>query len=349
MKGSRTALIHPEATGDREPRVAVVVATYNYGRYIAEAIDSVRAQTCESWECVVVDDGSTDDTAEVVGRIAAADRRIRYVRQQNAGPNAARNAGVKATRAPFLQFLDADDVIGPSKLTRQLGLFDRHPEADIVYGGVRYFRGGNPLGEPIDPEWVDLPALRSVSGSGETVLATLLIDNVMAIEAPLVRRGAFLSARGFDPSIRRMEDWELWLRMALDGSAFVYDDTEPPDSASYVRVHATSNSRDQIAMLRAALHLRKGIHDRLPSEALRDLNLERIHDAWAELGIVEVLEGSLGQGVRYLVRAAIAERRPRWLAFALAAPLVVLPPARRAGKAWYGRRRRRLAGGCLAE
>lgn len=342
-------MIHPDATGDRDPLVAVVVATYNYGRYIGAALGSLRAQTCEDWECVVVDDGSTDDTAEVVGRIAAADRRIRYVRQPNAGPNAARNAGIEATRAPFLQFLDADDVIGPSKLAHQLDLFDGHPEAAIVYGGVRYFRGDNPLVNPLNPEWVDLPPLRSVSGSGEAVLATLLIDNVMVIEAPLVRRSAFVSAGGFDPSVRRMEDWELWLRMALAGSFFAYDDTQQPESASFVRVHATSNSRDQIAMLRAAIQLREGIHDRLPTPALRHLNTERIHDAWAELGIVEVLEGSLGLGVRYLARAAIAERRPQWLAFALAAPVVLLPPARRYARVWHGRQRRRLAGANLAE
>jgi GT2 family glycosyltransferase len=307
-------LIHPDATGDRDPLVAVVVATYNYGRYIGAALGSLRAQTCEDWECVVVDDGSTDDTAEVVGRIA-----------------------VEATRAPFLQFLDADDVIGPSKLAHQLDLFDGHPEAAIVYGGVRYFRGDNPLVKPLNPEWVDLPPLRSVSGSGEAVLATLLIDNVMVIEAPLVRRSAFVSAGGFDPSVRRMEDWELWLRMALAGSFFAYDDTQQPESASFVRVHATSNSRDQIAMLRAAIQLREGIHDRLPTPALRHLN------------IVEVLEGSLGLGVRYLARAAIAERRPQWLAFALAAPVVLLPPARRYARVWHGRQRRRLAGANLAE
>jgi glycosyltransferase involved in cell wall biosynthesis len=271
------------------------------------------------------------------------------MRQPNAGPNAARNAGVAATRAPFLQFLDADDVIGPSKLAHQLDLFASHPEAAVVYGGVRHFRGDNPLVNALNPEWVGLPPLRSVSGSGEAVLATLLIDNIMVIEAPLVRRSAFISAGGFDPSIRRMEDWELWLRMALDGSSFVYDDTQPPEGASYVRVHATRNSRNQMAMLRAAIQLREGLHDRLPSATLRSLNMRRIHDAWAELGIVEVLEGSLRQGVRYLTRAAIAERRPRWLAFALAAPLVILPPARRYGRAWHGRRRRRLAGAELTE
>lgn len=342
-------MIHPQESSDQRPLVAVVVATYNYGHYIADALESVRAQTCERWECVVVDDGSTDDTAEVVGRIAGLDRRVRYVRQPNGGPAAARNVAVEATSAPFLQFLDADDVIGPGKLARQLDLLASHSDAAIVYGGVRYFRGANPLVAPLETRWIDSRLRPSVSGAGEAAVTALLVDNTIVVEAPLVRRSAFVSARGFDPHIRRMEDWELWLRMALDGSAFLYDDTEPPESASYVRAHASSSSRDQIAMLQAALYVRATIHDRLPTTELRRLNMERTYGVWAELGIVEVLEGSISRGARYLVRAAVAQRRPRWLAFAAAAPFVLLPPARRSAKAWHARQRRRLAAADLAE
>jgi glycosyltransferase involved in cell wall biosynthesis len=327
-------LIYPEATDDREPLVAVIIATYNYGRFIAEALESVRAQTCDAWECVVVDDGSTDDTADVVQRIAANDRRIRFVHQANAGPNAARNAGVDRTRAPFLQFLDADDLIGPSKLARQLDLFSCNPEAALLYGGVKYFRGANPLLAPGDTEWIDLPPLRSVSGSGDAMVGTLLEDNILVIEAPLVRRSAFESALGFDPRIRRLEDWELWLRMALHGAAFVYDDAEPPDSISYVRVHAQSSSQDRAAMLKADLLVRKSIHGSLPTPELRRLNMRRIREQWAGLGIVEALDGSLGEGVRYLVRAGIAQRRPKWIVWACAAPFLRLPRARRVLEAW---------------
>src|SRR3712207_907527 len=111
-----------------KPLVSVIVPTYNYGRFIGQMIDSLAAQTYARWECVIVDDGSTDDTGEVVVRRAAADGRLRYVRQENGGQPAALNTGLRNFTGDYLQILDADDMIEPRKLERQLAFLERHPE-----------------------------------------------------------------------------------------------------------------------------------------------------------------------------------------------------------------------------
>src|SRR5215211_4578336 len=106
--------------GEGRPLVSVITPTYNYGALIGETLDSLRRQTLTDWECVVVDDGSTDDTAEVVARFAEGEPRVSYVRQANARQAAAKNNGLARARGAYVQFLDADDLLEPLKLERQV-------------------------------------------------------------------------------------------------------------------------------------------------------------------------------------------------------------------------------------
>ena len=118
------------------PVVSVVTIFYNAEKFLAESIDSVRAQTYENWELVLVDDGSSDSSAAIARRYASRDKRIRYVapRAGNEGMTAARNRGSRAAHGEFIAFVDADDVWLPQKLERQVALFAEWPEAGMVYG-----------------------------------------------------------------------------------------------------------------------------------------------------------------------------------------------------------------------
>jgi len=114
------------------PTIGVVIPAYNASRFINEAIDSVRAQTITQWECVIVDDGSNDDTPS---RLAAyRDSRIRSVRQDNTGECAARSRGISLTRAPKVVFLDADDRLYPDTLARYVSFLDSHSAVGVAYG-----------------------------------------------------------------------------------------------------------------------------------------------------------------------------------------------------------------------
>ena len=312
--------------------VSVIIPTHNYAQFLAEAINSLRGGTYSDWECVVVDDGSTDDTPALVAALAASDPRIVYVSQAASGPSAARNAGLATASGEFVQFLDADDLLGPRKLQYQLEIFGQHPEADIVYGGVRYFAedGADDGRAKAVRRWVAGSTPRVVSGSGETVLAALVDDNIMVVEAPLIRRTLLSKVGGLDPRVRRLEDWELWLRCALAGAYFIHDGTGDEDAMPHVRVHSSSSSQDQISMHEAAALVRTGIESKLPTPALRRLNSRRLHDHWAIIGMLEGVNGRLGLGMRRLLRAGFAERRVKWLAWGVLMPATRLPIGNRA-------------------
>jgi glycosyltransferase involved in cell wall biosynthesis len=144
------------------PLVSVVIPTYNYARFVSEAVDSVLAQTYPSLEVVVVDDGSTDDTREVLARYGD---RIRYIYQPNAGLPAARNTGIKAARGEFIGLLDSDDVFHPRKFELQMRYMLAHPEVGML--ATDNFTGQSPCWEdpPADPAVEPVPVEAIVTRS----------------------------------------------------------------------------------------------------------------------------------------------------------------------------------------
>ena len=187
------------------PRVSVIIPVYNLGAFVGDAIESALTQTLPPGEVevVVVDDGSTDGSSEVVERYVP---RVRHVRQPNRGLSAARNAGIGASSAPFLTFLDADDRLLPDKLAVQLEVFASRPEIGGVYTGWHYIdQAGNRLPE------------RGWSRHEGDLFPQLVLGNLIHPHAVLVRREAVERAGGFDESLTSLEDWDLWLRLSRDG------------------------------------------------------------------------------------------------------------------------------------
>ena len=119
-----------------QPTISCIVPVYNSERYLAEALDSILNQTSQNLDVIVVDDGSTDGTEAVARRYS---ERIRYHRQANAGPPAARDAGIRLARREMVAFLDADDLWHPEKLDRQLARFQARPDLDICFTHVSHF------------------------------------------------------------------------------------------------------------------------------------------------------------------------------------------------------------------
>lgn len=318
--------------------VSVVIPTHNYARYLGQAIASIQEQTYTDWECVIVDDGSSDDTPQVVSSFA--DPRIQFMRQEQAGPSAARNRGIAAARGDLIQFLDADDLLGSTKLENQVRALIEQPDVDLVYCRPRYFRdGGDESTEPASTRaWIDLPPLLAASGSGQEVLPNLIHENFAVIEGPLFRRALADKAGGFDPALRRMEDWEYWIRCAIVGGRFLYDPREDVASLCHVRLHDASSSRDRIAMLHDSILVRRKIDDRLPTPQIRRLNRRRANEQSAELGIREGLEGTLAGSIGRLLRSGVAEKQPKWLAWALLLPILRTRPGKLALNRWRSRK-----------
>jgi glycosyltransferase involved in cell wall biosynthesis len=213
------------------PSVSVVVPAFNVARYIGACLASLRAQDFESWECIVVDDGSTDGTAERV--LAHADARVRLLVQKNRGVSAARNAGLAAARGEHVLFLDGDDLLHLRALGRLTAALDADARASVAYGtSWLVFEDGRPY--PQKP----LRRRRHAFPSGD-VLARVLRENFLLVGATLVRTEHARALGGLDERLRLSEDWEFWCRLAARGE-FRFVGAEP--EVSRVRVRAGSCS-----------------------------------------------------------------------------------------------------------
>ncbi|MFL6334929.1 MAG: glycosyltransferase family 2 protein [Pyrinomonadaceae bacterium] len=195
--------------------VSVIMPAYNSGRYLAESVRSVQAQTFGGWELVVVDDGSADDTGEVARRLAAADVRVRYVRRPNGGQAAARNTGLGAARGALVAFLDADDLWLPEKLEAQLEVMER-TGVDLVYTDGYFFSEEGAASE--EERFHILPG----EARGEELFRTLFTSNRIGTLSVLVKREALDAVGLFDEdrTYQNCEDYDLWLRLAKWGASF---------------------------------------------------------------------------------------------------------------------------------
>lgn len=184
------------------PLVSIITPTYNRGDFITFAVESVLRQTYSDYEMIIVDDGSTDGTREIVGRYLH-DKRIKYYRQKNLGQSTARNKGLNLSSGEYICFLDSDDIYKPGKLETQVSLFRRMPHVDIIYGDEEY----------IDTDGTLLGKSRMKCHSG-LIYEALLLDNFVSITTAMVRRRCFDELGGFDESIKVADDYELWLRLS---------------------------------------------------------------------------------------------------------------------------------------
>lgn len=221
------------------PAVSVITPAFNAAPYIRETLDSVRAQTFDDWELVVIDDGSTDETVTIVDDFSRRDARIRLLRQINRGPAAARNRGMREARGEFLTLLDSDDTWDPHYLSSQLAVFRAHPDTALVTGVAR-FRGG-----PYDGR----PMRRFTPGYPVLSLRDIIADDTAVFIMTIFRRAVFEAIGGMDEAQWRSEDYEFWLRAALAG--FIFRRNARP--LGWYRVRSGSLSQNTVNMLRGIL------------------------------------------------------------------------------------------------
>lgn len=282
------------------PAVSVIVACHNYGHFLADALESVRAQSTPDWECIVVDDGSTDDTRDVSDRFISIDPRFRYLHQPNQGLSAARNAGLGVCTGSYVQLLDADDMLEPGKLAAQVAYLEQHPETDIVYGDVRYFSEAHALPLANDLSKDGRQAMAQVSGSGPAVLYALARGNIMVVNAPLLRTTVIDDVGRFNPDLWGHEDWDYWIRCALAGKRFQY--LEEDGALALVRVHARSMSQNVAPMLKSNIQVRQQWQHVLPPD-LRKENTYRIGVLYLEIAKWEFGNGRRRSGMQHAALA----------------------------------------------
>lgn len=186
-------------------KITIIVPAYRAENTLAAALDSVRAQTMDNWECIVVDDASPDDTGRAFQDAVGDDARFRYKRLPvNGGPSGARNRGAALARGEWLAFLDGDDAWLPWRLELQITQARARPDVGLWCGeAVRW-----------DGVSGDLPKVPPSPAFHPVRLSDFVRNNPVATSSVLMRRDVFMTAGGFDPAFRGPEDLDLWLRVA---------------------------------------------------------------------------------------------------------------------------------------
>ena len=182
--------------------ISVVIPAYNEEKNIGKAIDSVLNQTYQNFEIIIVDDGSTDNTREIVQ--AFKDKRVKYIYQQNSGPSKARNTAIDIASGEYIAFLDADDIYMPNKLEISLQLLSE-ANAGMLYGSFI-----------LEPQGKESKLISFKERESTKYLVTLLTDPFNNIAFPstvLVKKDLLLETGGFDQNLRIGEDWDLWLKI----------------------------------------------------------------------------------------------------------------------------------------
>ena len=295
----------------------IVIPCYNQERYIGRAIDSVRRQTYTDWELVVVDDGSTDQSAAIVSALAAEDDRIRVIQQENRGVSRARNRGFQALSKSvrYLLFLDADDILHPEMLQTLTAYLALHPQAGAVFCGLtRIDENDRPLAAPqlfvahaFVPTALGFRRLK-MGYQGALSFYTVMADPVNLPSNTLIRRHVFEQVGGWDETVPQpAEDRDLFMKIALFSELHVV-----PQSLVFYRMHSQQATKDLAFAVQQTAHLmRRWVQywkqqppSRERTEVLRawHLSMGRV-GAWKSLqaGGRQIRKGQVMVGLRNII------------------------------------------------
>jgi glycosyltransferase involved in cell wall biosynthesis len=278
---------------------SVVIPAFNAAHTITGSVTSALEQETSCREVIVVDDGSSDDTSEVVQRIAGD--RVRVILQANGGPSAAKNAGIRAAHGRYIAFLDSDDLWLPTYLTAVSAALQRAPDSGLVYTDAYVFDGAtmrvrrNTAMLAPDPP----PAKRLA------FLAALLERNFIFTSAT-VPATVLTEVGGYTESRRMSEEYELWLRIVLAG----YTPTYAPGPHALYRHHAGQLSSQTESMARAYADVFRELSlDAMPTAELRDRLLQRRAETERDARIVAGQAGFASQARRLRSRLGRIRKR----------------------------------------
>ena len=293
--------------------VAIVIPTYNHSHFLADALASVERQTVPAAEIIVVDDGSTDHPEHVVAQFPG----VRFIRQDNQGLAAARNTGLRAASSDKVIFLDADDLLAPDAIESGLACFSNHLDAGFVYGAHRMV---NAEGMPISKV--------KFEEIGRDAFASFLKGNCIGMHATvLYDRQRLVACGGFNETLRRCEDYDLYLRLSLKHPVA----SHPKLVADY-RWHGANMSSDIMEMLNWVLRVHGAFAERAREDPTSSRAFEEGREIWRTYYSEQCLdqihvEREVG---RKLASAAAAIRASPRFALTRLASMTVRKVARRA-------------------
>ncbi|MFD2284865.1 glycosyltransferase [Pedobacter petrophilus] len=280
-----------------EPLVSIIIPSFNYAHLIVETLESIIKQRYANWECIIVDDGSTDHTAVVVRQFIAAHPgyHIIFHPVKNGGTSAAKNTGIALSKGKYLQFLDADDLLSEDKLSIQADLAERFG-AGLVFSKADYFvddAAGRNIVQKYPEGFLAKETLKDFA-----LFKRIIVNNVLTINSPLVEKKLIVAAGMFDPELKNNEDWMLWFKVALLHPHFIFDGDDR--SAALIRLHGNSAINNKKNMFLGEVVVRTNIDAALSqlevgheNTYLKRLNLDL-------LALHEVRSLQISKGLRYI-------------------------------------------------
>lgn len=239
-----------------EPLISIITPTYNRADFIAEAVQSVLDQTYQNFEHLIVDDGSTDNTREVLSPFLA-DGRFKYFYQENQGQSVARNQALEHARGEFICFLDSDNVWLPIHLASQLAVFQETPDVDIVYGdGITIDEHGNEIRR------------KNIKRHSGYIAFQMLKDNCVGMNMTMARRKCFEEMGGMSAKRRVADDYDLWLKFSSR-----YRFRYVPRYLAYYRVMDDQISSNKVARFEANESIIRDFRENYP-EALTEAQFD---------------------------------------------------------------------------
>lgn len=220
------------------PKVSVIVPCYNQAQFLAETLDSVLAQTYENWECIIVNDGSTDNTESIAIEYCKIDKRFKYIKQQNQGRCVARNLGINIAEGEYVQFLDSDDVLLPNKLERQIRIIETE-KSDVCLCHHSMFT------TDINHTWENFFSQSTYDLTYRGFMYNWGKQFVIAIHSGILKK-SFLDSYNikFNVGIHALEDWLFWVEVARYNAKF----SEIEDKLVLYRVHTNSTTHNKLYM-----------------------------------------------------------------------------------------------------
>ena len=234
--------------------ISIIVPCYNQAHFLEACLQSVMEQSYQNWECIIVNDGSPDNTTEIASNWTKKDNRFQYFYKENGGLSSARNTGIKQAKGEFIQLLDSDDLLQKDKLKIQIEAFLDDDEIDISVSGYRYFEN-NTSELKILGRANFLPEIALMKNDTD-VLSVLNKRNPMVISAPLYKKSVFETVGLFDEELFSLEDWDFHTRCALHKLKFQHVGFFS-NSFTLIRLHEESMMRNETKMEKAYLLLKE--------------------------------------------------------------------------------------------
>jgi len=251
-------------------RVSVVIPTYNYAKHISGAVDSVLAQTYHDYEIIVVDDGSTDDTREV---LASYGDSISVVYQENGGVSSARNQGVLAASGEFIAFLDADDRWVPEKLEKQVAFMDANPQFVMSYTDMSHVAGDR----LVNKSYLHENGYHHF-GSGR-IYEQILQEGFIFTPTVLIKKACFQEVGLFDPFLATCQDVDMWLRIA---DRFELGFLDEPLAVRFE--HDTNSTKNTIAYLSNPIRVFSRVMILSEQTGRREIARDRLKNMYFDFG-----------------------------------------------------------------